>query len=169
MAALLIQLIGARVSATAASPAHQSRLLEGLDGVLVVEATPSPELAAVGLTPALLRASLLDALHGASVPVLEPQEGQVLAAVSLSVAGVQVSGEHLAICAFLELKERASLCREPSVSFDAATWTATATATCSQAQLREECGAIIRQVARQLAAALRGEAFREAPSRTTRA
>jgi len=137
MAALLIQLIGARVSATAASPAHQGRLLEGLNGVLVLGSTLSPELAEVGLTPSILRDTLLSALHGASVPVLEPREGLVLGAVSLSLAGVQVAGNQWAICGILELKQRASLCREPSVSFDAATWTGTATATCSDPRVEE--------------------------------
>jgi len=157
MATLLIQLIGARVEAVAAAPAHQGRLLEGLNGVLVLEATASPELAAVGQTPAALRDALLQALHGASVPVLEPREDLVLAAVALSLAGVEASPDRWALCAVLELKERATLCREPSVSFDAATWTGTATATCSSPHLQAECGAIIREVARQLSTALRGE------------
>jgi hypothetical protein len=168
MAALLIELIGARVDATAHTRPTGERLLDGLDGVFILDAGLSVDLASE-VSSATLRNALLKGLESAGVSVLAPQEGLVLGAVRLSLAGVRAPGGNWAVCAVLDVRQRARLLREPGPSFDAVTWSSEATCISTADALERDCCSLVQRVATDLGNAFRSRTVSEPRGRTTRA
>jgi hypothetical protein len=154
MAAFLIEAVGARV-ASSASPSPTTRLLAGLDGIAIVDVQVDSELRGAGLNASFLRAVLLTRLEEAAVPMPKPTDGVVLGAVALALHSLRAPTGEWAVCAALELRQRARLPRDPSIVFEATTWSAKAPALCRAEAIRDTCTLLVQRVATELQTAWR--------------
>lgn len=162
MASLLMEAISARVGATAALHPSNGQLLQGLDGVAILDVHVSPTLEKHGIQPAKIWHQLAEQLRGAHIRVPTPQEGLVLGGLQVAVKGLEAGDGTWAVCVALALRQRARLSRDAALVFDATTWTREAPAACSSDDLEPTCMGLVGILVDQLASALQEVHTREA-------
>ena len=156
MASLLMEAISARVEVNAALGPSNGHLLDGLDGVALLDVHVSPNLEAGGILPARVRQHLLEQLRVARIPTPTPQAGVVLAGLHAAVKGLEAGDGTWAVCVAVELRQRVRLARDAHLVFDATTWLREAPAACRDADLEPTCERLVDMLVDQLASAILG-------------
>ena len=156
MASLLMEAISARVGVNAALPASNGHLLDGLDGVALLDVQVSPNLEGRGILSATLREHLAEQLRVARIPTPAPRVGVVLAGLHAAVKALETGDGTWVVCVALELRQRVRLARDSNLVFDATTWVREAPAACPGADITPTCARLIEMLVDQLASTMQG-------------